>query len=58
MKDIDARVEAILGAFTAYCKGTKAANKHFVIPEFFFRCREGPYPYRKLNGLCNYFWLS
>ncbi len=55
MKDIDARVEAILGAFTAYCKGTKAANKHFVIPEFFFRCREGPYPYRKLNGLCNYF---
>lgn len=42
--DIDSRIALIILAFTKYCENTVAAQKHFVIPEFFFRCKSGPYP--------------
>jgi hypothetical protein len=43
-KDIDSRIALLVLAFTKYCENTTALNKHFVIPEFFFRCKAGPYP--------------
>lgn len=49
-KDIDARINLITDAFTKALKYYKATDKYFVIPEFFFRSKQGPYPFIKLEG--------
>jgi len=49
-KDIDKRIEIILNSFKQIIPLYKTYNRHFVIPEFFFRCKQGPYPYLKIDG--------
>lgn len=48
--DIDNRISVILRAFRRTLRHFKTPDRHFVIPEFFFRCAEGPYPYKKVDG--------
>jgi hypothetical protein len=49
-KDIDQRIAAVLNNFQKILPLYKTYNRHFVIPEFFFRCKQGPYPYVKIDG--------
>ena len=49
-KDLDYRINVILHAFNEMLPRFKTNDRHFVIPEFFFRCKQGPYPYRKVDG--------
>ena len=48
-KDIDYRIDVILNAFKKMLPRFKTNDRHFVIPEFFFRCKQGPYPYIKVD---------
>ena len=48
-KDIDYRIDVILNAFNEMLPRFKTNDCHFVIPEFFFHCKEGPYPYIKVD---------
>ena len=50
-KDLDYRIDVVLHAFKAMLPRFKTNDRHFVIPEFFFRCKQGPYPYRKVDGV-------
>jgi hypothetical protein len=49
-KDIDQRITAVVDQFKAVIPLYTTYNRHFVIPEFFFRCKQGPYPYIKVDG--------
>jgi hypothetical protein len=49
-KDIDKRIECIVSAFGNALSNYKAKTRFFIIPEFFFRCKQGPYPYLKIEG--------
>lgn len=49
-KDIDSRLELIIDTFKLTIPKFKTWSRHFVIPEFFFHCAEGPYPYVKVDG--------
>lgn len=49
-KDIDQRIAAVVDQFKAVIPLYTTYNRHFVIPEFFFRCKQGPYPYIKVDG--------
>lgn len=54
-KDIDARIECIKKAFiftrSQLSDDQKASGVHyFVIPEFYFHCKQGPYPNIKIDG--------
>lgn len=49
-KDIDMRIDLIVQTFKKVLPYYKTFNRHFVIPEFFFHCQEGPYPYLKVDG--------
>ncbi len=46
-KDIDARINIIVNSFKKMVNEKKC--KYFVVPEFFFRCKQGPYPYVKVD---------
>ncbi|MCG8576918.1 MAG: hypothetical protein MI810_18700 [Flavobacteriales bacterium] len=49
-KDIDYRISIVIDAFQKMLPQMTTYNRHFVIPEFFFRCVEGPYPNIKVDG--------
>ena len=49
-KDIDYRIKIIIDSLTQLIPKFKTYNRHFVIPEFFFHCVEGPYPNKKVDG--------
>jgi hypothetical protein len=49
-KDIDQRIEVILEELKRSILRYVRNDRYFVIPEFFFRCKQGPYPYLKLDG--------
>ncbi len=48
-KDIDYRIDIIIKAFNKMLSSFKTYNRHFVIPEFFFHCTQGPYPNIKID---------
>ena len=48
--DIDARIDSVINAFQKALPCYKTYNRFFIIPEFFFRCKQGPYPYLKVDG--------
>jgi hypothetical protein len=50
-KDIDQRIAFALNVFQSVLPLYKTYNRHFAIPEFFFRCKQGPYPYLKVDGV-------
>lgn len=50
-KDIDERINMLLYVFNKTLPMYKTYNRLFVIPEFFFHCKQGPYPYVKPDGL-------
>lgn len=43
-RDIEERIELLVMAFRKARKEFKTPDRHFVVPEFFFRCKQGPYP--------------
>lgn len=47
--DIDHRIKLIIAAFKQAKNKYTADRCYFAIPEFFFRCSEGPYPNIRLN---------
>lgn len=49
-KDIDYRIKIVLDSLKQIIPQFKTYNRHFVIPEFFFHCVEGPYPDIKIDG--------
>lgn len=49
-KDIDVRINAVLDTIQRSLKPYQCQDRCFVIPEFFFRCKQGPYPLVKLEG--------
>lgn len=49
-KDIDSRIAAVVTQLQAVIPTYTTYNRHFAIPEFFFRCKQGPYPYLKIDG--------
>jgi hypothetical protein len=49
-KDLDARIDLLLASFKTLLPQFKTYNRHFVVPEFFFHCQQGPYPYCKVDG--------
>lgn len=51
-KDIDGRISLLIEAFKKTLPLYKTSNRHFVIPEFFFHCKQGPYPNIKVDGQC------
>jgi hypothetical protein len=42
--DIDARIELLGKALRLMISGFRSDMRYFVVPEFFFRCQQGPYP--------------
>ncbi|MFA7092623.1 MAG: hypothetical protein WC149_12330 [Arcobacteraceae bacterium] len=48
-QDLDARIAYILRSFQKIIPLYKTYNRHFVLPEFFFHCKEGPYPNIKID---------
>lgn len=50
-KDIDERISMLLYVFNKTLPMYKTYNRLFVVPEFFFHCKQGPYPYIKPDGL-------
>lgn len=56
-KDIDKRIELLIETFKyAYFNdknknlNDESEDRHFIIPEFFFRCKQGPYPNVKVDN--------
>ena len=49
-QDIDARINFILTSFNEAFPYYTSTNRYFVIPEFFFHCKQGPYPNISING--------
>lgn len=49
-QDIDARIDLIANAFQTALPSFRTYNRNFVIPEFFFHCKQGPYPNLKVDG--------
>lgn len=43
-KDIDARIDLLAQALGCMIPLFKGVSRYFVVPEFFFRCQQGPYP--------------
>jgi hypothetical protein len=50
-RDIEARINLITNTFQTILDRHKTWNRFFIIPEFFFRCKQGPYPYLKVDGV-------
>ena len=49
-KDIDMRIGLVMSAFEQALPHFKTPDRHFVLPEFFFRCKQGPYPNVPVEG--------
>ena len=49
-QDIDERINFILTSFNEAFPYYTSTNRYFVIPEFFFHCKQGPYPNISING--------
>lgn len=49
-KDIEGRITLLIESFKRILPSYKTYNRHFVIPEFFFHCKQGPYPNIKIDG--------
>lgn|GEM_PF-2549038 len=49
-KDLDQRIQLVVNGFKKAMSSYKTYNRHFVIPEFFFHCKQGPYPNIKVDG--------
>jgi hypothetical protein len=49
-KDIDYRIEIIVDNLKQIIPHFNTHYRHFVIPEFFFHCVEGPYPNLKVDN--------
>lgn len=49
-KDLDQRIQLVINGFKQAMGSYKTYNRHFVIPEFFFHCKQGPYPNIKVDG--------
>ena len=49
-KDIDRRIDLLIDALKKAIPLYKSKYRCFVIPEFFFRSRQGPYPNVKIDG--------
>lgn len=49
-KDLDQRIQLVVNGFQKAMASYKTYNRHFVIPEFFFHCKQGPYPNIKVDG--------
>jgi hypothetical protein len=50
-KDIDLRIDLLLANFKLVLPQFKTYNRHFVVPEFYFHCQQGPYPNCKVDGV-------
>lgn len=48
-KDLEARIKLIIEVFKQSIPLYKTRDRHFVMPEFFFRCTHGPYPHLPLR---------
>lgn len=60
--DIDARIDILFKTLlTARSKipstASRTSRRFFVIPEFFFRCKYGPYPYIRIDGELPYEYI-
>jgi hypothetical protein len=49
-KDIDGRIAFLIDSFKAQIPKYKVYQRYFVVPEFFFHCQQGPYPYIQIAG--------
>lgn len=49
-KDIDQRIALVVEGFKKALPSWKTYNRHFAIPEFFFHCKQGPYPNLKIDS--------
>lgn len=49
-RDIDQRIAFVVKVFQSVLPSFTTENRHFAIPEFFFRCKQGPYPFVKVDG--------
>jgi hypothetical protein len=54
-KDLDQRIQLVVATFQQALGSWRTYNRHFAIPEFFFHCKEGPYPNIKVDGQHNPF---
>lgn len=52
-KDLDARIQLFLGAVKSFMTDSKSVSSYFAAPEFFFHCKQGPYPDVLINGKSN-----
>ena len=48
-KDLDQRIQLVVDEFQQAKSTWRTYNRHFAIPEFFFHCKEGPYPNLKID---------
>ncbi len=48
--DIDQRISLVIEAFQKVLLSYKTNVRNFVLPEFFFHCKEGPYPNIKVDS--------
>lgn len=55
-KDLEARIELVIEVFKQSIPLYKTADRHFVLPEFFFHCTFGPYPHLQLQPDKNKGW--
>ena len=55
--DINYRIDVLI---TAAKRATETLNNNlcFVVPEFYFRCKEGPYPNIRINGLSPFAYIQ
>lgn len=49
--DIDRRIDIVIETFQQTLNHYKTYNRFFIIPEFFFRCKQGPYPNVKVDDV-------
>ncbi|MDY6855856.1 MAG: hypothetical protein SWO11_14340 [Thermodesulfobacteriota bacterium] len=48
--DIELRISLLIKTFQNILPSYKTHVRNFIIPEFFFRCKQGPYPNIKVDG--------
>ncbi len=54
-KDIDVRIDLVISGFMNVLPRFNTKDRHFVLPEFFFHCAQGPYPNIKVDGILSPF---
>jgi hypothetical protein len=48
--DLDQRIQLVVSTFARARGPWRGRHRHFAIPEFFFHCRQGPYPDVHVDG--------